>query len=102
MKELRFRLLTLIKNYTLLEMPMPFSLIAESFPLKSYKNVSMQLSWLKNHDLIGAKGSKYRYLYFITPKGIEYLSFLEAKKRKAQAILESDIEMELIKTKSFM
>jgi hypothetical protein len=102
MKELRYQILTLLRDYTMLGMEVPFATIAARFPTLSYKNVSMQLSDLKSKGYVETKGNVGRYLYYISPKGIECLNWKTAKKQRAQAVLEADIELELARTNSFM
>ncbi len=102
MKNLRHQILKLLYHYTNLEMPVPFSFITENFPTKSYKNLSMQLSNLKKRGLVATKGPKCSYLFYITPRGIAYLNFIEAKIQRALAIQEADIDLELARTQSFM
>jgi hypothetical protein len=95
MKDLRYRILKLLKEFTLLQITLHFYVIANRFKTKSYKNVSMQLSWLKSKGFVGTKGSLGTYEYFITPQGILYLNHLEAKRLRKKMTTVMDAEVEL-------
>ena len=78
-KNLRHSILHLLKDYTLIDEPVNLQLIVSHFPNKSYANVSFQLSWLKKSGFVTVIGRKFSYEYYITPKGLEYLFYLNAK-----------------------
>ncbi len=95
MGSLRYDILTLISEYTKMGFGVPFSIIYKSIPSKSMKNVSNQLAFLKNKGFVATRDSKYNYSYIITPLGIQHLSQLNAKKRKAELTAILDMELQV-------
>jgi hypothetical protein len=101
-KNLRYNILKLLEDYTLINETVNLELLVSHFPDKSCGNVSFQLWWLKKSGYVSVMGNRSRYQYYLNPKGIAYLKLKDAKKERAREVLEAEISLELAKTISFM
>ena len=74
---LSVRILQLLKSFTLMNRPVPLSVI--SMVCKGSKDgyVRHLLSDMKAKGWIDVKGNRTSYCYFITPKGLEILAWRE-------------------------